>query len=62
MSNTIEVKVKQIYGIDKLYIVSDHASAIFDLTNRKTLTNGDIQALKALGFEVVEQQKAITKF
>lgn len=47
---TIKVDVKSHYGTDHVYIISDHAEAIAALTGKKTLTERNIEALKALGF------------
>ena len=47
----IKVKVKQNYGTDAVYVVSKHREAISRLTGRKTVTESDISALRALGFD-----------
>ena len=51
----IKVEVKTHYGSEHKYITSDHAEAVAQLTGKKTLTERDIQALKALGFTVYQQ-------
>jgi histone H3/H4 len=53
----IKVTLKTHYGADHLYVTSDHAEAIAALTGKKTVTQKDILALKALGFQVHQQQE-----
>ena len=48
---TIEVTQKDVYGNTLTYVVDAAVQrAIQKLTGRKSLTDGDIQALKELGF------------
>jgi hypothetical protein len=62
MSTTIEVQVKHVYGLQKLYIVTPKVKeAIETLTGRKTLNENDILALKLLGFEIQVQPTEATK-
>jgi len=51
----VKVEMKSHYGSEHKYVVSDHAEAIAALTGRKTVTDKDIQALKALGFQVTQR-------
>jgi hypothetical protein len=58
LNNNIVVKIKEVYGVKRVYIVSEHAPLIKALTGRETLTDFDIETLKALGFSFeVEAQK-----
>jgi len=50
-NNLIEVRTANVYGNDMMYVCSEHAKWIQDLTGRKTLSSKDIQALQNLGFE-----------
>jgi hypothetical protein len=53
-NNKIEVFIKNVYGNETIYIKNpDVAFAITQLTGNKTLTDGNIKWLKALGFEFV---------
>lgn len=46
----IRVKVKQVYGVDRIYPI-DFANELEALTGCKTLSTYHIDALKKLGFE-----------
>jgi len=46
----IHIYERQNYGAPAIYATGEHAESIRRLTVRKTLTHGDIKALKALGF------------
>ncbi len=48
----IRVETRQVYGRPLRYVVSQHAYAIQRLTGRTTLTEDDMEALKALGFRI----------
>jgi GrpB-like predicted nucleotidyltransferase (UPF0157 family) len=47
----IKVEVKNIYGVEKIYIVSEHLKAVSGLTGKKTIDINDIKNLQSLGFE-----------
>ena len=49
---SIKVEKKRVYGNDLIYIKSDHAAAINQLTGKLTIDTGNIEALKQLGFVV----------
>jgi hypothetical protein len=52
---TIEIKKKEVYGNTLTYVVNEKTrNSIKKLTGRKTLTSYDIEALKELGFVLVE--------
>ena len=50
MDNTIIIEVKEHYGQEHFYIVSEHKEYIQQLTGHLTVTRKDINSLKALGF------------
>ena len=50
MSKIIEVKVKNVYGIDRIYPMT-FSNELEALTGTKTLSAEHIAALKKLGFE-----------
>lgn len=58
----IEVEVKNVYGRDNIYVVSDHKEALQSLTGSKTLTQYHIKALKELGFTFKEKGKSERTF
>ena len=59
MDKLIKIEVKNHYGIDHYYVVSEHEEYIKALTGRKTITEGDMRAFKALGFQFEIEQKTI---
>jgi len=50
LSNIIKIETKSVYGNDLMYVVSEHAEAIQNLTGKKTIDASDIKQLKVLGF------------
>ena len=55
----IEVKRKEVYGNTLTYVKDESVrNSIRKLTGRKTLTDYDIEALKELGFVLVEEFRA----
>ncbi len=50
MNNIIKVEIKQHFGNERIYIISEHNESICTLTNQKTITRKDIVSLKELGF------------
>jgi len=59
LANVITVQKKEVYGVTRIYIKSAHAPLIKALTGRTTLTDFDIETLKALGFSFVLEQEKI---
>ena len=56
---TIEVERKEVYGNTLTYVKKESVrNSIRKLTGRKTLTDYDIEALKELGFVLVEEFRA----
>ena len=55
---TIQVNIKQVYGVERIYPVNDQAILLTQLTNKKTLDTKDIELIKKLGYkiEVVTKQ------
>ncbi len=52
MTNTIKVKIKTIYGTERIYPACDKAQVFCDLIAQNTLTGDDIEKIKKLGYEV----------
>ena len=50
INTVIEYRIVSVYGRENIYVVSDHAKAISELTRRKTIDATDIHALELLGF------------
>jgi hypothetical protein len=48
----IQVNIKQVYGVDRIYPVNDKAIILTQLTNKKTLDKRDIELIKRLGYEI----------
>ena len=59
MDRLIKIEVKNHYGIDHYYVVSEHQEAIKALTDKKTVSSNDLLSLKKLGFEFEIAQKTI---
>tara|TARA_R110001592_G_scaffold88612_7_gene260929 strand:+ start:96 stop:269 length:174 start_codon:yes stop_codon:yes gene_type:complete len=54
---TIIVKIRNVYGNERIYPVCPKAATFARLAGTKTLSTYDIRAIKSLGFEVqVEAQ------
>jgi len=57
----IIIEVRNNYGSEAIYVVSDNAKAVRTLTKKKTIDRIDIEALRALGLTVeVKQLEALT--
>jgi hypothetical protein len=50
---TIQVNIKQVYGVERIYPVNDQKAIILaQLTRKKTLDRADINLIKKLGYNV----------
>ena len=56
----ITVKIKSVYGTDKVYPVCDKAVAFAHIADTITLTDYTISKIKALGYKVIVQQDRVT--
>jgi hypothetical protein len=52
MTNTIEVEVKDVYGVTKYYPICEKAQLFADIAGTKTLTVQVIKKIEALGFSI----------
>jgi hypothetical protein len=52
MNKTIKVEKKRVYGNDLIYIKSEHAAAIKQLTGKLTIDKQNIEALEQLGYTI----------
>ena len=56
--NNIVVRVKTVYGVDKVYPVCTKAQLFADIAGTTTLRPSDLKAIQALGYGVqIEQQQ-----
>lgn len=51
---TLEVTVKSVYGIDKIYPANETAQLFAEIAGTKTLSTNVIAHAEALGFAIVE--------
>jgi hypothetical protein len=49
---SIQVEVRDVYGVTKVYPICDQAKRFAKLLRQATLTHADIQGIKSLGFEI----------
>ena len=59
MYDTITVKIKQNYGIERIYPVCERAIWLAALTGTKTFTKEHIEIIKKLGYTVEVQQRTL---
>lgn len=48
----IQVSIKQVYGVERIYPINDKAIFLTQLTNKKTLDSQDIELIKKLGYQI----------
>ena len=60
MTNTIEVEVKDVYGVLKYYPLCEKAQLFADIAGTKTLTLQAIKKIEALGYSISATTRAIT--
>ena len=48
----IQINIKQVYGVERIYPVNDQAIILTQLTKKKTLDREDINLIKKLGYDV----------
>jgi hypothetical protein len=51
---TVEVTVRSVYGVDKIYPANWSAEIFASLAGQKTLTGSDLNLIRELGYAVVE--------
>ena len=52
MENLIKVKIKSVYGSERIYPCNELATVLTELKGCKTLERADLKALMAAGFKV----------
>jgi hypothetical protein len=50
--NKIQVAIKQVYGVERIYPICEIAKKLNRLMNSKTFTRDNIQVIKSLGYSV----------
>ena len=56
----IVVRIKNVYGVDKVYPVCDKAHRFADIAGTLTLHPSDLKAIQSLGYAVqIEQQQPV---
>jgi hypothetical protein len=53
--NSIKVEIRSVFGVEKIYPACETAEGFCKLIGQKTLTEQNIQHIKALGYEVQVQ-------
>ena len=48
----VEIKIKNVYGVERIYPVNQKAIWLTSLTRKKTLDRDEIEVIKKLGYEV----------
>jgi hypothetical protein len=57
MNENIVVRIKTVYGVDKVYPVCEKAQLFADIAGTTTLRPSDLKAIQALGYGVTIEQK-----
>jgi hypothetical protein len=55
----IQVKMKQVYGVERIYPANETAQLMANLLNCKTFTRRQISDMKALGFFVTQVMESV---
>ena len=53
----IMVRIKNVYGTDKIYPVSPNAKLFADIAGTTTLRPSDLKAIQALGYKILIEQQ-----
>lgn len=59
-TNKVEITVKNVYGIDRIFPVNETAKLFALLIARKTFDNSHLDLMKKLGYEVSQITEKIT--
>ena len=57
MMMQIEVKIKNVYGNERIYPVCQNARLFCNLTKTETITFQSLDVIKALGYKIVVVQE-----
>ena len=53
----IMVRIKNVYGTDKIYPISPNAKLFADIAGTTTLRPSDLKAIQELGYRVIVEQQ-----
>ena len=56
MDKSIEVEIKEVYGVVKFYPICEQAQLFADIAGTKTLTPQVIKKIEALGYSIKAQR------
>jgi len=59
MNNKLTVKIKNVYGVDRIYPVCDKAQLFARISGNKTLLPVDIELIKKLGYNLTTESEAV---
>jgi translation initiation factor 6 (eIF-6) len=48
----IQVKIKNVYGVERIYPVNDNAILLTKLLKKKTIDRDEIEVIKKLGYQI----------
>ena len=48
----IQVKIKNVYGVERIYPVNDNAILLTKLLKKKTIDRNEIEVIKKLGYQI----------
>lgn len=48
----IQVKIKNVYGVERIYPVNDNAKLLTTLLKKKTIDRDEIEVIKKLGYQI----------
>jgi ATP phosphoribosyltransferase len=57
MTNEIVVRIKNVYGVEKVYPVSPNAHLFADIAGTTTLRASDLKSIQELGYRVIVEQQ-----
>jgi hypothetical protein len=52
MNYPLQVIIKNVYGVERIYPVNETAKKITSLTRKKTLDRDEIEVIKNLGYQI----------
>tara|TARA_R100000544_G_C2220273_1_gene57089 strand:+ start:483 stop:656 length:174 start_codon:yes stop_codon:yes gene_type:complete len=55
----LTVKIKNVYGVDRIYPVCDKAQLFARISGNKTLLPVDIELIKKLGYNLTTESEAV---
>lgn len=59
--STVQVRVRDTYGVERIYPANKTAEIFAGLTRQKTFSHENIAAIRELGFTVVVVQQTVTE-